>query len=112
MKMELEHRRALEELAKGMKCPKGFECIKADFEQSGKVRLLAKGRVVECLEQNGRACKFGLIYGDGVFCECPLRQYIAKNFPTPTSTTGNVAAPLRYWHASKTPNLGYGHVRG
>jgi hypothetical protein len=81
LEMDAEHKRAIEEVIREMECPKGFKCQKTGFKQAGKVRLLAEGRVIECMEEDGRSCGCGLFYGSGVFCECPLRQYIARNFP-------------------------------
>jgi len=77
--MDIEHKRAIEEVTGQMQCPNGFKCRKSGFEQMGKVRLLAEGKVIECLEENGRSCSFGVSCGLCVFCECPLRQYIARN---------------------------------
>lgn len=88
MKMGPEHKRAVKRMAEGMECPRGFKCRKSGFKQIGKVRLLADGKVIECLEEDGRSCKFGLFFGSGVFCECPLRQYIARNFPGQTYNCG------------------------
>jgi len=84
IEMGPEHKRAIKEVIKGMECPKGFKCQKSGLKQVGKVRLLAEGKVIECLDEDGRSCRFGVFYGFGVFCECPLRHYIARNFPVQT----------------------------
>jgi hypothetical protein len=33
---------------------------------------------LECLEHNPTHCEFSISYGDGHYCRCPLRVYIAK----------------------------------
>lgn len=80
MEISAEHKRRMDEIIRGMQCPKDFECYKSGFEKLSKVRFVADAKLIECLEQTGRTCKSGLSFGSSIFCECPLRNYIAKNF--------------------------------
>ena len=63
-----------------MECPKDFACHKSGFKHLGKAKLIADGERVECLEENSRLCNFAFLVGPLTICECPLRNYIAKNF--------------------------------
>ena len=89
MTKSLEHKDKIEEMAKTTECAKGFSCLKSGFKKIPEVRLLAGSEVVECLEADGKTCKFGLCYGAGVFCECPLRKYIASNCRRQESRSAN-----------------------
>ncbi len=80
MEIVQKHKSNIEQIIFDMECPKDFVCHKSGFEHLGKARLIADGERVECLEENNRLCKFALQYGLLTLCECPLRNYIAKNF--------------------------------
>ncbi len=79
MEITQEHKTTIEQIISEMECPKDFACHKSGFESMGKTRLVADGLRVECLEENARLCKFALHFGHLTICECPLRNYIAKN---------------------------------
>jgi hypothetical protein len=80
MEIAQEHKTQIEQIISEMECPKDFICHKSGFGNLGKSRLIADGQRVECLEENARLCKFALLFGPLTLCECPLRNYIAKNF--------------------------------
>ncbi len=75
-----EDKQQIEEIIRGMDCPRDFECYKSDFESMGEVGIVGDAVMLECIERRGRTCEFGSPRGLGVICECPLRNYIAKNF--------------------------------
>ena len=61
-------------------CPKGFPCCNVGPALAGKVKVIAGGKVLDCLEADVAECRFALPFGDGFFCRCPLRKYIAETF--------------------------------
>jgi hypothetical protein len=75
-----ENKQQIEEIIRGMDCPRDFECYKSDFGSMGEVGIVGDAVRLECIETRGRACEFGDPRGLGVICRCPLRNYIAKNF--------------------------------
>ena len=79
MQISQEHKSQIEEIVRSMQCPRDFKCYKSDFRDLPKSRLIADGKLVECLEAN-RRCSFGLAFGHGTICTCKLRNYIAENF--------------------------------
>jgi len=79
MEIIQRHKTQIEQIISEVECPKDFACHKSGFESIGKTRLIADGQRIECLEENARLCKFALLFGPLVICECPLRNYIAKN---------------------------------
>ena len=68
----------LEEIVNGIKCPKGFICYKSGYENLCKAEDIGIESFLVCLEQDPVDCKFSISFGDGFFCQCPLRVYIAK----------------------------------
>jgi hypothetical protein len=42
------------------------------------VRSVLGGKLIECLEDDQKACKFAVDFGSGHFCECPLRDFLLK----------------------------------
>jgi hypothetical protein len=76
--MDEQVRKRIEEIAPGMKCPKGFACAESGFEELCKAQDRGLESYLECLERNAWNCPFAVPFGHGHFCECPLRVYIAK----------------------------------
>lgn len=76
--MDQNHKRQIEEIIGGMKCPKDFECYKLGFNNLCKAKDIGIESFLECLEKNPQACKFSISFGHSYFCQCPLRNYIAK----------------------------------
>jgi len=74
-----EHKSQKEKKTNGMKCPNDSKCYRLGSENVPKVKLIAKGELLECLNECGRSCRFGVDFGSGVFCECPIRNHIAKS---------------------------------
>jgi len=76
----IEDQKSLKETkTTGMKCPNEFKCYHLGSGNVPKVKLIAKGELLECLNERGRDCKLGVDFGLGVFCECPIRNHIAKS---------------------------------
>ena len=74
------NRDQIEQIVKQMNCPRDFECYKSDFENLSDVGIVGDARMVECIEEGAQTCEFGVPFGLGVLCKCPLRNYIAKHF--------------------------------
>jgi len=78
MQIEMGPKKQIEEIMRGMKCSKDFECYKLGFTNLGRIRDIGMETFVECLAENGQACEFSFPFGDRRFCKCRLRIYLAK----------------------------------
>ena len=74
-----EERKKIEELIDQLSCTKDFRCAQSGFERLCSARDLGLESFLECLEEEAWGCRFALSFGEGYFCRCPLRVYIAKN---------------------------------
>lgn len=79
MELTEKQRKEIEAIAGGQKCSKDFKCYKLGFEKLCKARDHGLEGYLDCLEENPRDCPFSLPFGNGYFCKCPLRIYIARN---------------------------------
>jgi hypothetical protein len=79
MEISNEHRTEIEEIMERMECPTHFKCYRSGFENICTVKTVVPGKLIECLDENGKSCTFGLHYGSAILCQCPLRNYVAKN---------------------------------
>ena len=70
----------VEQIINQMVCPRDFECYTSGFENLSDVGIVGDAKMVECIEERAQTCKFGVPFGLGVLCKCPLRNYIAKHF--------------------------------
>jgi hypothetical protein len=68
----------IEDIVDKLKCSKGFECYKSGFKNLCKAEDIGIESFLVCLEKEPSDCKFSIPFGDGFFCQCPLRVYIAK----------------------------------
>jgi hypothetical protein len=80
MKITQKQQAQIEEIISDMECRRGFKCYKSGFENLCKIRIFRGGDLRECLETKSWLCKFSFSFGNGFFCKCPLRKYIAKTF--------------------------------
>lgn len=80
MEITQEHKGPIEKIISEMICPKNFKCYESDFEKLSKIKLIAGGERIVCLEEDQLRCKHALFYGSLILCQCTLRNYIAKNF--------------------------------
>jgi hypothetical protein len=79
--MKEEDRKKIEEIIEGMHCSKNFNCVENGFEGLCKAKECGLENYLECLEYNLICpCLFMLKVDRIVFCQCPLRVYIAKKF--------------------------------
>ena len=76
--MEERTRETIETIIAGMSCPKDFKCYRSNLARLCKAKDLGLESFLECLEDNPRDCKFSVAFGDGYYCRCPVRVYIAK----------------------------------
>jgi len=74
------NRDQIEQIIKEMNCPRGFECYTSDFENLSDVGIVGDAKMVECIKADAQICEYGVPFGLGVLCKCPLRNYIAKQF--------------------------------
>lgn len=79
MEITKEQARQIDRIAGDMECPSDFVCRTSEFEDLCKIRLIANGQLLECLEENAGRGKFEVPFGDSSLCKCPLRRYISKN---------------------------------
>ena len=80
MAIAQDNRLEMDRIRDSLCCEKGFPCCDADFSLAGKVKVIAGGRLLDCLEADAVKCRCALPFGDGFFCRCPLRKYIAQTF--------------------------------
>jgi hypothetical protein len=78
MEITSQQKTEIEQIIKEMDCPKEFVCYTSEFIKVGEARAIANGELLECLEEDGQLCRFGLPFGYAVFCQCPLRIYLAS----------------------------------
>jgi len=76
--MKDDDRKRIEEMTGNIECPKNFKCVESGFENLCKAKDFGLDAYLECLEEDPQKCKFALPFGNGYFCQCPLRVYLAK----------------------------------
>jgi hypothetical protein len=76
--MDEGQRKEIEEIIGHFKCPRDFRCCKSHFRDLCKAKDIGLETFLKCLEEDPRSCPASVPFGDGYFCECPLRVYIAK----------------------------------
>jgi len=80
--MDLTHETIseIEQLIATFKCPRDYKCYTLKFEELCEAVIFGNGEMVECINGNAANCQFSAPFGEGYFCDCPLRAYIAKKF--------------------------------
>lgn len=68
----------VEQLITTFKCPLDFRCYKSQFEEICDAVIIGDGKLVECTDEDAAKCGLSYSFGDGYFCECPLRVYVAR----------------------------------
>ncbi len=68
----------IQAIAGQMQCPKDFACVQSGFASQCKARLIGNGEMLECLADDGGACRFRVTFAGKSFCKCQLRFFIAK----------------------------------
>jgi hypothetical protein len=69
----------IEEIVSSMDCPKDFKCYKCQFEDICKATYRGLEAYADCCDFGKTTCEFRVPFGNGVFCRCPLRVYVAKH---------------------------------
>ena len=77
--MEQNYKKEIEKIIDETECPKNFECYKSNLESLSSVRDVGMESMVVCFEEDAAACNFSMSFGQGYFCRCLLRVFIAKN---------------------------------
>ena len=68
----------IEQLIATFKCPLDYKCYKSNFEEICDAVIIGNGELVECVDNNASNCQLSSPFGEGYFCSCPLRAYIAR----------------------------------
>jgi len=68
----------IEQLIGTFECPKDLICYKSNFEELCEVVIFGDGAMIECVDKNASNCQLSAPFGEGFFCNCPIRAYIAK----------------------------------
>jgi len=75
------YRRAIEDIKRSMECPRAFARCRPGDVQPAPAHVLAGGKLLECPQERDKPCMFGVDFGTGRFCECPLRTFLFENPP-------------------------------
>ena len=78
MEVDIEHKRQIEQIIRGMKCQKNFTCYKSRFTELCEAKDIGMQTFIECLDESSLGCNFSLPFGSKYFCKCPLRIYVSK----------------------------------
>ena len=76
--MREKEKKQIEKIVGKMQCPKNFKCADSGFDILCKAKDIGFESFLECLDEDPSHCKFAIFFGDGHFCQCPLRVYLAK----------------------------------
>lgn len=79
MRVPADHEAEIRRILDGVDCPRQGECCDPNFRKPGRIHCLGDVNLIECLDERGRCCPFGLSFGYSVFCRCPVRKYFAEH---------------------------------
>ena len=79
MELTEQQQEKITEIMALTECQKDFRCYKSGLDNLCKATDIGTKGYVNCFQENQISCEFIIAYGDGFFCRCPLRIYIAKN---------------------------------
>ena len=77
MEIAQEHKNRIDGIMSEVDCRKDFACYKSGFTKLGRIGDIKSRAFLECLEEDAHHCQFSLSFGQGAFCLCPVRIYIA-----------------------------------
>lgn len=77
--MEFDQMEEIDKLIRQMECSKNFRCKKWKFERLCKAADIGLDNYLECLEEDASYCDFSFFFGNGKYCKCPVRIYLAKH---------------------------------
>ena len=80
MEISNEHKKEFEKIKLKVSCPKDIQCYKSGLKKLPDTKLIGDGKLVECCEEQCSVCQYGLAFGFGTVCKCPIRNYIAMHF--------------------------------
>lgn len=72
------HKKQIEQIIDGFQCPKDFVCYTSGQERLCKAKDIGLQSFLICLESDPKECKFSVAFAGVLFCQCPLRVYLAK----------------------------------
>ncbi len=78
MHLTPEDEAAVRQILETLKCGRDPPCHTCGFRNVGRVKRIGGG-AIECQEDRGRSCRYGLSFGCTILCRCPLRQYLADH---------------------------------
>ena len=79
MELSEKQKQEIAEIQTEMDCPKRFACCESGFTNLCKDRYVVNTHLVKCIEMSNSVCQFKRLLGEGGFCKCLLRCYLAKN---------------------------------
>ena len=80
MEMTEEQTVKIEQIMRGVKCPRGFACHKSGFKDVCEAKVHDETGLIECVGADAKSCDFCARFGQSTtFCCCPVREYIARN---------------------------------
>jgi len=78
MQLSPEHEADIRRVIRSLKCPHDRPCYTNGFTTLCRAKPIGETGIVDCLESRGRFCTYGMPFGNGILCQCPLRQYLAE----------------------------------
>ena len=79
MKLSEKQKQEITRIQAEMDCPKQFACCEPGSTSLCKAKYVVSTNMVECIEMSNQPCRFKRLLGEGGFCKCLLRCYLAKN---------------------------------
>ncbi len=77
--MERDKLEQIDKLIGQMECSKDFRCKKWGFEKLCNAVDIGLDNFLECIEEDASYCDFSFFFGNGRYCKCPVRIYLAKH---------------------------------
>lgn len=68
----------VEEIIAEMECHRDFKCCRSGYTELCRVKIIGEKSYLECLEENPEECDYSVSFGYSYFCQCPVRNRIAK----------------------------------
>lgn len=76
--MELLQQNGLNDIMRGVSCPRDFMCHKSEFKTPSDIGHIGLTSLVLCTEKHAQQCEFSLEFGNHHLCKCAVRIYIAN----------------------------------
>ncbi len=75
--MKENDKQEIERLIAGKRCPEGFRCYEAAFDNPCKAKDVGCEERLECLSEDPPDCVFLVSSGSANLCRCYVRAYVA-----------------------------------